>query len=66
MTERRDHPASTESETASLTGSGEIRKGIEIVTVRDMPFPSDYAPSTMGLGGPPPTDPPSESGPAQE
>ncbi len=66
MTERRDHPASTERETASLTASDENRKGIEIVTVQDMHIPSDCAPPTMGLGGPPPTDPPSKSGPAQE
>jgi hypothetical protein len=65
MTERTDHHASTERETAALSASGEIRKGIEIVTVQDVP--ADFTPPTMGLGGSPPADDSaSDSGAASE
>lgn len=57
MTERNEHPAGGEHETAELAHSGESRKGIEIVTVQDVPV--DYIPPSMGLGGPPP--PPEDS-----
>lgn len=57
MTERNEHPAERERETAELSQSGEGRKGIEIVTVQDVP--TNYSPPSMGLGGPPP--PPDDS-----
>lgn len=61
MTERKEHPARTERETAELSHSGgEARKGIEIVTVQDVP--ADFRPPSMGLGGPAPAPAADHSG----
>lgn len=53
MTEQPGHLDGVDRDTASLTASGDVRKGIEIVTSQDMP--NEWTPPSMGLGGTAPT-----------